>query len=192
MRLRAVPVAEFWLWLKIGKLAFIRIHSRLKIIPMRLPALFLLFAALISSAFAADGRVVRLQTGYRTTASFQRLSEFLTGRENTGKETVLRSQPAARQGYYWFLRLENVGAALTGSTFELQVISPASPESKTFTFNAPVPHGTHVFNVGLTGSDWPDPEAAPVAWQLRVRSSAGELISTQSFLWSKPAAPAAK
>jgi hypothetical protein len=159
---------------------------------MRLPALFLLFASLIAPTFAADGRIVRLQQGYRTTASFQRLSEFLTGRENTGKETVLRSQPAARDGYYWFLRLENSGAALAGATLELQVISPANPEPKTFTFSAPVPHGTHVFNLGLTGTDWTGPEAAPVAWQLRVRSSAGELVATQSFLWSKPAAPAAK
>lgn len=159
---------------------------------MRLPALFLLLATLTSAAFAADAKIVRLLPGYRTTASFQRLSEFLTGRENTGKETVLRSQPAARQGYYWFLRLENSGAAIAEATFELQVITPANPEPRTFTFHAPVGAGSRVFNVGLTGTDWPDAEAAPVAWLLRVRSPAGELVSAQSFLWSKPAAPTAK
>jgi hypothetical protein len=159
---------------------------------MRLPALIFLLAGLTTSAFAADAKIVRLLPGYRTTASFQRLSEFFTGRENTGKETVLRSQPDARQGYYWFLRLENSGAAIAEATFELQVITPANPEPRTFTFRAPVPAGSRVFDVGLTGADWPDAAAAPVAWLLRVRSPAGELVSAQSFLWSKPAAPAAK
>jgi hypothetical protein len=159
---------------------------------MRLPILFLALVALASSALAADARIVRLLPGYRTTASFQRLSEFLTGRENTGNETVLRSQPADRAGYYWFLRLKNPGAAIAEATFELQVITPAGPEARTFTFRAPVPSGTHVFNVGVTGTDWPAADAEPVAWRLVVRSPAGEVVSAQSFLWSKPAAPAAK
>lgn len=163
-----------------------------KNLAMRLPVFFLLLAALVSSAFAADAKIVRLLPGYRTTVSFQRLSEFLTGRENTGNETVLRSQPTARQGYYWFLRLENSGAAIAEAIFELQVITPANPEPQTFTFRAPVPAGSRVFDVGLTGSDWPDAGAAPVAWLLRVRSPAGDLVSAQSFLWSKPAAPAVK
>lgn len=154
---------------------------------MRLFLLFLVVAAGASSALAAEVKIVRLLPGYRTTASFQRLSEFLTGRENTGKDTVLRSQPADRAGYYWFLRLENKGTALVEATFELQVITPASPEPRTFTFHAPLAHGTPVFHVGVTGSDWPGANAEPVAWQLRVRSAAGELVSTQSFLWSKPA-----
>ncbi len=158
---------------------------------MRLSALIFLLAGLTTSAFAADAKIVRLLPGYRTTASFQRLSEFLTGRENTGKETVLRSQPAARQGYYWFLRLENSGAAIAEATFELQVITPANPEPRSFTFRAAVPAGSHVFDLGLTGTDWPDAGATPVAWLLRVRSPAGELVSAQSFLWSKPAAPVA-
>lgn len=154
---------------------------------MPLARLFLLLAALAAPALAADVSIVRLLPGYRTTASFQRLSEFLTGRENTGKDTVLRSQPAARAGYYWFLRLENKGAALAEATFELQVITPAGPEARSFTFRAPLPHGKPVFYLGVTGADWPGPDAEPVAWQLRVRSPAGELVSTQSFLWSKPA-----
>jgi hypothetical protein len=155
---------------------------------MRLARLFLLLAALAVPALAADVSIVRLLPGYRTTASFQRLSEFFTGRENTGKDTMLRSQPATRAGYYWFLRLENKGAALAEAVFELQVITPASPDPKTFNFRAAVPHGTPAFYVGLTGADWPGPDAEPVAWQLRVRSAGGELVSTQSFLWSKPAA----
>jgi hypothetical protein len=154
---------------------------------MRFPALVLLFAGLASASPAAEVKLVRLLPGYRTTASFQRLSEFLTGRENTGKDTVLRSQPAVRDGYYWFFRLENRDSAIAEAVFELQVITPAGPDPKTFTFRAPVPHGTPAFYVGLTGSDWTGPKDEPVAWALRVRTVAGELVSTQSFLWSKPA-----
>ena len=155
---------------------------------MRLARLFLLLAVLAAPVLAADVSIVRLLPSYRTTASFQRLSEFFTGRENPGKETMLRSQPADRAGYYWFLRLENKGTAFAEATFELQVITSASPDPRTFTFRTPVPHGKQVFNVGVTGSDWPTAGDEPVAWKLVVRSTAGELVSAQSFLWSKPAA----
>jgi hypothetical protein len=157
---------------------------------MRFLALVCLLAGSVAAASAAELKIVRLLPGYRTTASFQRLSEFLTGRENTGKDTVLRSQPAARDGYYWFFRLENRDVAIAEAVFELQVITPAGPDPKTFTFRAPVPHGTPVFYLGVTGADWPGPTDEPVAWSLRIRTAAGDLAAAQSFLWSKPAAPA--
>ena len=40
----------------------------------------------------------------------------------------------------------------------------------------------------IASAYWPTAGDEPVAWKLVVRSTAGELVSAQSFLWSKPAA----
>jgi hypothetical protein len=160
-----------------------------------LPALVLVIALFCAaSARAADVTFVRVWPGYRTAESFDRISEYLTGQENTGGQTVLRSQPAQRNGFYFLVRLKNASDAIAGASVELDVITPASATPRTLTFAADLPAGQHVFQCGLTGADWPDAAAHPVAWKIVVRAPGGaELASTQSFLWSKPAAaPAAQ
>ncbi|HTB79888.1 MAG TPA: hypothetical protein VK717_03275 [Opitutaceae bacterium] len=138
-------------------------------------------------ARAADVALVRVWPGYRTTESFERISEYFTGNENTGGQTMLRSQPAERMGFYFLVRLKNSGATVTGATFELSVITPASATPHLFTFTGDLPAGEHVFNLGLTGADWPGAKTEPVAWKLTVLAPdhAG-LTSAQSFLWDKP------
>jgi hypothetical protein len=160
-----------------------------------LPALvFVLALSCSASARAADVTFVHVWPGYRTAESFERISEYLTGQENTGGQTVLRSQPAQRDGFYFLVRLKTASAAVAGASFELSIITPASATLRTVTFTADLPAGQHVFECGLTGADWPDATAHPVAWKIVLRAPGGaELASTQSFLWSKPDdAPAAK
>ncbi len=156
----------------------------------------LLLAALGSAALvqAAPLTLVRVWPAYHTAESFDRISEYFTGEENPGRQTILRSQPAARAGYYFLVRLDNPGGVITGAVFELHVISPASPDPQLFTFKADVPGGSRAFSLGLTGTDWPGPKASVVAWLLTVRTPDGtELVQRQSFLWAMPdAAPAAK
>lgn len=138
-------------------------------------------------AIASEVRVVRVWPSYRAKESFMRISEYFTGRESTGNEEILRTQPATRDGYYFLARLKNTGAALPQAKVELEVITPLSPAAKTYTFTAPLPSGSHVLDVGLTGSDWPGPKTQPVAWRLRVLSPEGsELAQAQSYLWSLP------
>lgn len=141
----------------------------------------------LAPARAADVTFVRVWPGYRAAESFERISEYLTGNENTGGQTILRSQPAERTGFYFLARLKNSGTAVAGATFELNVITPASATPHTFTFTGDLPAGEHVFNLGLTGADWPDAKTEPVAWKLTVLAPdhAG-LTSAQSFLWDKP------
>jgi len=148
----------------------------------------------VSLALAAPLTLVRVWPAYHTAESFDRISEYFTGEENTGRQTILRSQPAARAGYYFLVRLDNPGTVVAGAVFELRVISPASPEPKLFTFKADVPAGSRAFSLGMTGIDWPGPKANAVAWLLTVRSADGtELVRRQSFLWAMPdASPAAK
>lgn len=160
--------------------------SRRSTQPMRLaPVLFLLLALRLT---ASDLTVVRILPEYRTEASFERIAEFFGGQENTGGQTFLRSRPDSRAGYYFLMRLKNAGAAVVGARIELAYITPGTPDPRSITFPpATVPTGSHVFQLGLTGSDWTDPEAKPVAWRVRVLAADGrELLSDQSFLWGQP------
>jgi hypothetical protein len=149
---------------------------------------FLLAAVgLAACVHASPLTVVRIWPDYRAAGSFERISEYFTGREASGPQTILRSQPAARAGYYFLVRLDNPATAFPGATFELQVITPRSPEPRVFTFKADVPAGSRAFDLGLTGADWPDAKASPVAWLFTVRAEGGaELARAHSFLWSKP------
>jgi len=152
--------------------------------------LAVLLFVLPALARAAGPEIVRLSTGWRTEASFQRVSEFLTGREDDGGIVVLRTRPEARAGYYWQLRLKNDGAPLAGAKFELAVITPAAPTPATFTFPAAIAAGSRLYDLGLTGADWPDAKARPAAWRLRLLAADGRtLLAEQSFLWALPPKP---
>lgn len=151
-----------------------------------------LAAGLLLAAFAplraAEVELTRVWPTWRDAESFERITEFFTGRENTGKQVILRSRPQARAGYYFLVRAVNPGGQIAETKFVLQIITPADPLAKTFTFPAQLARGTTVFNLGLTGEDWPGEEAAPVAWKLELLASDGRALATKkSFLWEKPA-----
>lgn len=151
-------------------------------------SLFLLIA--VVRVTAADLTAVRIWPGYRTAESFERISEFFDGKENSGGQTLLRSQPATREGFYFLTRIKNSGPVLENVRVELNIITPASSQPRQIaTFpTTRVPAGSHVFQIGLTGTDWPDANTNPVAWQLRLLNTEGqELLREESFLWSLPA-----
>ena len=154
-----------------------------------LPLLLLLTATRLFAA--ADLGILRVWPGYRSAESFDRISEYFNGQENTGGQTFLRTQPADRAGYYFFVRTKNRAAPVEAASVVVSVITPDSPHPKVFA-NFPataLPKGGHVFQIGLTGADWPDAQLQPVAWQLRFLAADGtELLRHQSFLWSQPPA----
>jgi len=148
----------------------------------------LLFAAVLVSARAADIAFVRVWPAWRTEESFRRISEYFDGKENTGSQIVLRTHADTRAGYYFLIRVSNTGAALSGAKFVLHLIAPDSAEPKLFSFPADVPAGAAVFQLGLTGADWPGPKVHPVAWKLELTADDGRVLVTQkSFLWEIPA-----
>ena len=154
---------------------------------MRRLAFLLLLGSTVFAADTTAVRVVRIWPGYRTAESFERISEYVDGQENPGRQVILRSQPSARAGYYFLTRLDSPSSAPMEVTFELQVIGPTSPETRKYTFPATLRPGSHVFNLGVTGSDWADKAAHPVAWLIVVRAADGtELVRKPSFLWTKP------
>ena len=149
-----------------------------------------LLFALPAAARAAGPEIVRVSTGWRTAASFQRVSEYFDGHENDGGIAVLRTQPGDRAGFYWLVRLKNDGPPLTGAKFELEVITPVGPTPKTFTFPAAIARGSALYDLGLTGADWPGATARPAAWRLKLLAADGRtLLAEQSFLWALPPAP---
>jgi len=155
-------------------------------IPFMRPV-FVAFFLLASAAFgcASEVEITRVWPAWRTAESFDRISEYFTQHENTGRHTVLRSHPEARAGYYFLIRAKTATAA-TGLKFVLRIVTPQNPEPKTFTFPADLDAKETIFDLGVTGPDWADRKTHPVAWRLVIVSADGrELASQQSFLWSK-------
>lgn len=154
----------------------------------------LLLAALLALApalCATDLRLVRVWPEWRAAESFARISEFFNGKENTGNQTLLRSQPKERAGYYFLIRTE-AKAAFAGARVEVQVLLPGAAEPKKFSFPADLPAGQHVTLAGLTGADWPGEKTAPAAWRVAVLAADGTVLAEEkSFLWATPA-PAKK
>lgn len=147
---------------------------------------FAFFAGQASVAHAAEVELTRVWPAWRTAESFDRISEYFTDKENTGGHTVLRTHPDTRAGYYFFIRAK-APTASTGMKFVLRIITPDSPEPKTYTFPAILGAKETIFDLGLTGPDWPERKINAVAWHLAIVGADGhELASQQSFLWAKP------
>lgn len=148
----------------------------------------LLLLATVCAVRAADVEFLRVWPAWHDAAEFERISEYFGGRENTGRQTVLRTQAAARDGYYFLVRMKSA-EAMPGARFVLNVIRPDSPEPRTHTFTAALPAKESVFEFGLTGSDWPGGKNAnPVAWKIALVGADGSVRAEQkSFLWEKPA-----
>ena len=150
----------------------------------------LLVAVLLSSvvcARAAEDLVTRASAEWREAASFDRIGEYFGHGENTGGHRILRTHAETRAGFYFLVRLAS--SAPADARFEVQVIAPNKPEPKIFTFPAASPAGEKVFELGLTGADWPGGEKArPVAWRVALLAADGHPLGEQkSFLWENPA-----
>ena len=157
---------------------------------MRLPALLIALFLGSTAVHAAGVEVVRLLPEYMPEASFVRVSEYFNGKENTRGATIVRTKPESRAGFYFNLRTKTE-TAIELAWIELQIITPASTAVRTESFAISLPSGSHLTRFGLTGTDWPGPKARPVAWKLRVLGADGaELATQQSYLWTKPDAPA--
>ena len=153
---------------------------------MRFLATCLVFLAAVA-ARAADTEFLRVWPGWRDAESFERIGEYFGLPENTGRQTVLRTQAGERAGFYFLVRVKT-GAAFNGR-YELRIIRPDAPDAKVFTFPAAIPAKESVFQLGLTGTDWPGgKDVHPVAWKLALLGSDGRVLAEQkSYLWEKPA-----
>ncbi len=152
---------------------------------------FLLTCALLTIASvharAADIEFLRVWPAWRDASTFERIGEYFGQAENTGREIVLRTQASERSGYYFLVRLK-APAAIPGAKFEVSVIRPGQTEPTVYPFPADIPAKEAVFQLGLTGADWPaGKEGNPVAWKIALRAGDGRTLAEhKSFLWEKP------
>ena len=136
---------------------------------------------------AAEVSFVRVWPQWQSADPFTRISEFFTGRENPGERIILRTQADNRAGLYFLIRVKNPGPLITKTHFAVAVILPGHPDPQVFNFNTDVPAGGKVYQLGLTGADWPGRKIYPLAWQVELLGADGRPLAVQtSFLWSKP------
>ena len=131
----------------------------------------------------------RIRPEYRTTGTFKRISEYFTGDENTSKRTVFRTQEGVRDGFYFSFRVEvEKGALVPAGTVALLIFPPGTYEPTEYVFDLETQTRRWIeVIIGLTGTDWEDPEANPVAWRLEYRTPTGEVTGFKnSFLWILP------
>jgi hypothetical protein len=139
-----------------------------------------------ASVSAAELTIVRVFTGWRDAASFKRISEYFSGKENTGRETVLRTHADQRAGFYFLVHAANPGAPASVK-INVELIPPTDTKPRDFTFATDLKAGDSVLNLGLTGADWPDAKANPVAWKVTIVAADGQVLATEkSYLWEKP------
>ena len=151
---------------------------------------FALALALVSLASAVEVQLVRVWPDYRASESFTRVGEYFGGEERS-PELLVRSQPAARDGFYFLTRFK-ASEAVPGAVLAVETILPGSEVANVHFLSLDLPRGSRAVLAGLTGTDWPSASIKPTAWRVRLLSADGsELARQQSFLWALPAAPAA-
>lgn len=131
--------------------------------------------------------IKEIKPRYIPEENFKRISEYWSGSENKGRRVILRSDPEARDGYYFTLVLdEKVRDLPRGSVITGEFYTPVSKDLQTHEFPLPnkLPKTKEIF-VGLTGADWPESDAVPGAWRFTIRNASGEVLARKkSYLWS--------
>ena len=153
--------------------------------------LALILFGLIASNAAKAGEseknpITRIWTEYRDDHSFVRLSEYFDGKENPGKNVLLRTQPESREGFYFSIRLTGPdGGRLSPGSVRLHLIAPDAETPNVFQFALNQPdRKTTLIELGVTGSDWSYGNTLPLAWMVEILDENGARRAVKkSFLW---------
>ncbi len=123
----------------------------------------------------------------RTAADDSRASETFGAKDDGGSDVVFRTDPAARGGHYFYVKLDSAPPA--DARLILQVVrtenSPAERYEFPARFRPGFPFGEYV--IGLTGKQAGDAKWRPIAWRLSVVDAKGKVLAAKhSFLWGTP------
>jgi hypothetical protein len=148
--------------------------------------IFIISLAFASVSFATEIKQAHMQR-YGVN-DFQSISEFFSGKENTGKYLILRTTPEERAGVYIDIRLDEKVAELpSGSNAILHVVFDNNRNPQIFTF--PIKGeklDTKKVLLGITGDQWKN-KPKSIAWLLELRDASNNVIcSKKSFLWELP------
>jgi hypothetical protein len=135
-------------------------------------------------------RVSYVYPRWQDDAQFRRISEYFTGRENTGGDIVVRTHSPVRSGLYFRIGLP-VGTQFPAhSTGTVEYIRSDSPDVRTHVFDLPALSLNPFTEIclGLTGESWPKRDLSLVAWRFTLKDNTGAILARrQSFLWALPA-----
>jgi len=123
----------------------------------------------------------------RSPADAARAADVLGAKEDHGSDVVFRTDPAARAGYYYFIKLEDAPPA--DAKLVLQVVRTENIVAERYEFPARFrpgfPFGEYV--IGLTGKQAGDARWRPIAWRVSVVDAKGKVLAAKhSFLWGTP------
>lgn len=150
---------------------------------MKPKALFLALSLLSAgNAFAAAPQIVRAWGDWFPASDFERLGEFFGGKETHPGRCVLRSQETQREGWYLVLRLKETLDLTEKAAWRLELLLPNERSPRVHTY--PITESSKVYQLGLTGNDWPEAKAKPVAWRVSLVNADGTVKAAyKSFLW---------
>ena len=106
-------------------------------------------------------------------------SEYWTGKEETVRRIISRTDPSERSGYYFTLILSERARELPHGSFILgEFYTTNSLDAQTHEFHLPskLSKSKEVF-LGLTGADAPANGKAPGAWRFTIKTADGEIIA---------------
>ncbi|HQU08422.1 MAG TPA: hypothetical protein PLV25_00495 [Opitutales bacterium] len=119
---------------------------------------------------AHDWKILGVETYFFGAERFDRISEYFTGKENTGWYLYVRSDPKTRPGYYFKVNFNHRCMDL--------------PEGSQFTIPASdMRYPTSVY-LGFTGKDAPGAQA--IAWKITLMIPNTAPIVLKSPLWEMP------
>lgn len=103
-----------------------------------------------------------------------------------GFRTVIASQPDRPQGQYFIAKLDAIDTR-DASFARLTIYPSVGKDALEFTLNLTGESLRKWLYLGLTGTDWPDPEIQPMAWKIELLGQGKTVVAEwKSFLWEMP------
>ena len=138
------------------------------------------------SCLQAELKILSITESYWDQVEFKRVIEYFTGKEFSGRQLILRSNPEERSGMYFEMSLSKKPYELPKDcVIILQMYRSGALDPKSFEFK--IPEETREKSdllLGVTGDDWPSRETKLIAWRMEVRTFDQKLLAQkQSFLW---------
>lgn len=147
------------------------------------------FLGLHAASPVAKIHIFTVDVQYLTAENFKHIAETITGDEDMGEAGVVRTDPENRDGMYFVLQLSRyVKHIPQGGQVTVQYTSSSNPQvtSKTLPLSNLNKNGSYLY-VGITGPDWPNPDASITAWKVTLQDSDGNPIAEKkSFTWNQP------
>lgn len=147
---------------------------------------FLFFVLLICTSTALSAmplRILSTMTRYYSHNESTRISEFFTGVEDNGQDTVLRTDNCGRAGIYLVVGLNKFICQLKdGCILRFRYLVSDCKEEKEIRFDLESCGRSPWIFIGITGKDFHGPSQSLVAWSVEICSE-GDYAIKNSFLW---------